>query len=149
MFWIYTFMNNLPRFREFAEAKDGFADKKVPDKVNQYIPKAGAYPKMDTKQSLAGMDYKGDLGTSGVKNVDKTLPYPTKANDYVNIVADKDNDPKSGFGFKATPGITPQTSSLGKSPDLLARMIKPVAKMKEERPKKTTTETHKMTSEGV
>lgn len=93
-------MNKFKKFGEFAESK------KKQDLL-------------DAKDGLAGEDYDGPLATKPPQEPtkgknDKPLPYKASGEEEKGVVwTAPDGESKKGLATHGTPGITPQTSSLG------------------------------------
>lgn len=127
-------MGNFKKFREFVESKIDSGNKGNKE-----------YPPINVKDSLAGEDYDGPLATKPPQEPtkgkkDKALPYKADGEIAKGVAwTAPDEGKKKGFGWEATPGMTPQTSSLGKSIDDKSRPLpKPKKKLKTEQFIETT-----------
>jgi len=115
-------------FRQFAEFKEitgSLADSKG-GKPNQDIPTASKFKGyLQTKDSLAGRDYDGDLATNPVKGSEENpLPYKSGEVENPGVWVHDEEDPKSGFAFKAGKSITPTNAApKGKSPEMKVHKV--------------------------
>lgn len=100
-------------------------------KFSEFVSKKDAL--MNAKDGLAGKDYDGPLSTKPPQEPtkgkkDKPLPYKASGEVEKGVVfTAADDGKKKGLGWEATPGITPQTSPLGKN---VEDKSKPVSKKK-------------------
>ena len=127
-------MGNFKKFSDFLE-----------NKIDSENKGNKEYPPIDVKDSLAGEDYDGPLATKPPQGPtkgknDKALPYKADGEIAKNVAwTANDEGKKKGFGWEATPGMTPQTSSLGKAVEDKSKPLpKPKKKLKTEQFIETT-----------